>query len=457
MDSIMWRDRQGVMRGSPALLSCILVVGWTMVSSQMMSPAMSGQHPSKEDADIPDDSVCNLHPNDIETSGKHLLKQLSQCPSITPDQASAIRDVLRNGDTPFGPPSEWSASTLEELEGLIHHFDRSILKLIPKSVLSLWMKDSLPREQLAAMVGNLNSSRKKRATECPPDKKLTEKVIKEVTMPIDYSPEEVHACFKGSALVDNLGILTNYAFTYEQQREIKYNLDEMFPEGYPESVIRNLGGLVNLVNLDDVKKWNFTSPETLDSLMDQMKDEKLAPEIIKRYISSGGALNSDALNAIGSRICILNQDKLNQIPDVALKGVKSLDISKCNQTTKDILYSKAKRAFSDQENNFPLYYDLIKPYLGGAPLEDLRALSSHNVDMDIQTFMNLKKDSVMGLTTDEVKYLLGKNLKDLTKQQDNFPIKDWIRKQMQSDLNKLGIGRLRGGIPEGYMNIRTRQ
>lgn len=33
---------------------------------------------------------------------------------------------------PPRPPSEWSASTLEELEGLIHHFDRSILKLIPK-------------------------------------------------------------------------------------------------------------------------------------------------------------------------------------------------------------------------------------------------------------------------------------------------------------------------------------
>lgn len=42
----------------------------------------------------------------------------------------------------------------------------------------------------------------------------------------------------------------------------------------------------------------------------------------------------------------------------------SLDPSNCSQPTKDILYPKAKRAFSGKRAEFPAYYILIKPYLG---------------------------------------------------------------------------------------------
>ncbi|KAJ6657615.1 hypothetical protein lerEdw1_002332 [Lerista edwardsae] len=510
----MWRERQGVRRGSPTFLSCFLVVVWTMASSQMMFPTISA---SKEGADIAGDSICSLSPNAIATFGKNLLEQFCRCQSFTPDQAKAIRAVLSSGDTPFGPPSEWTSSVLEELKCLFHLFDRSLLDQIPRDVLLPWMKDflrssHLPREQLAAVVEKL--SRRKRAAECPPDKTVTQKVVSDNLMPLDYTPEELQACLKGPILVDNLAVLTDYAFTYEQLLVIKENLDEvmrdlwgdrirgpllgsvrveehwlawfwslrispsdspgwlsdaeawpglrslaeqqMYPSGYPDSIISNLGPLVDFMNLDDIKKWKFTSPDTLASLLGKLTDEKLAPEIINQYLNSGGALNGEALNAIGSpSICLLSKDQLNRINEAALKEVKSLDLSKCDQTTKNILYSKAKKAFSDQENKFPEYYDEIRPYLGGAPVEALRALSSRNVNMDIPTFMGLRNDSVMGLTAEEVKGLLGKNLAGLKNEQDNFPIKDWIRKQKQSDLDKLRIG-LRGGIPVGYINIMPR-
>ncbi|XP_048723036.1 mesothelin [Caretta caretta] len=72
--------------------------------------------------------------------------------------------------------------------------------------------------------------------------------------------------------------------------------------------------------------------------------------------------------------------------------------------------------------------------------------------MDIRTFMSLKKDSVLNLTADDIKGLLGLNLEDLKKEQYNSPSKDWIRLQRQSELDKLGIG-LTGGIPDGYISI----
>ncbi|XP_015279574.1 PREDICTED: mesothelin-like [Gekko japonicus] len=75
--------------------------------------------------------------------------------------------------------------------------------------------------------------------------------------------------------------------------------------------------------------------------------------------------------------------------------------------------------------------------------------------MDIDTFKKLRKDSILELTPSEVKGLLGKNLRDLKAQEDKPPVKDWRLRQKQSELKRLGFG-VRGGRPEGYMNIKPR-
>lgn len=46
------------------------------------------------------------------------------------------------------------------------------------------------------------------------------------------------------------------------------------------------------------------------------------------------------------------------------REVDNLFLSKCSQTTKDVLYPQAKRALSDRHNEFPYYYDKIRPFLG---------------------------------------------------------------------------------------------
>ncbi|NXN85002.1 MSLN protein, partial [Bombycilla garrulus] len=178
-----------------------------------------------------------------------------------------------------------------------------------------------------------------------------------------------------------------------------------------------------------------------------------ASAAIKRYLELGNVLNATALDAIGTHyVCLLNATELRAINPSSLK-LASLDPSACSQETKNILYQKAKIAFSDQ-HHLPAYYELILPYLGGAPAVDLKALSRDNVNMNMTTFVTLRRDSLMALTPQEVQGLLGMNLPELARWQYRAPVRDWIHLQKQSELDKLHIG-LTGGTQEGYINIVT--
>ncbi|NWW59390.1 MSLN protein, partial [Ifrita kowaldi] len=178
-----------------------------------------------------------------------------------------------------------------------------------------------------------------------------------------------------------------------------------------------------------------------------------ASAAIRRYVGLGNALNATALNAIGtSYVCLLNTTELEAIDPPSLK-LASLDPSACSQETKNILYKKAKQAFSGQ-HHLPAYYELILPYLGGAPAADLKSLSKDNVNMNMSTFVTLRRESLMSLTPLEVQGLLGLNLPELAQWQYRTPVREWIQVQKQSELDKLHIG-LTGGTQEGYINIVT--
>lgn len=46
--------------------------------------------------------------------------------------------------------------------------------------------------------------------------------------------------------------------------------------------------------------------------------------------------------------------------------------------------------------------------------------------------------------------LLGPHLAGLKAEEENSPVRDWISRQPQDDLDRLGLG-LQGGIPNGYL------
>ncbi|NXB88178.1 MSLN protein, partial [Vidua chalybeata] len=189
-----------------------------------------------------------------------------------------------------------------------------------------------------------------------------------------------------------------------------------------------------------------------------------ASAAIKRYVELGNALNATALDAIGTEyVCLLNATQLKAIDPPSLRVV-SLNPSACSQETKNLLYQKAKEAFSDQ-HHLPAYYELILPYLEGAPAADLKVLSEHDVNMNVATFVTLRRDSLMVswnpftpcillLTSREVQGLLGVHLPELARWQRRAPVRDWIALQQQPELDALHIG-LTGGVQEGYINLVT--
>ncbi|KAM6054904.1 mesothelin isoform 2-T2 [Chlamydotis macqueenii] len=412
----------------------------------------------EENAEILGRLVCDLGGEYIRSSGGNLLKQLSRCESFLPDQEEAIRSVISSGNTTFGPPVAWSAFTLNELSGLIPVFDHSILQKIPKNALTIWLRNfahdsRLSREQLATIVEELLPTRHKRADGCPPSKEITEMVLNDDLMPIYYTPEQLHACLKNVSLEDHLSQILTYPFSVEQLAVLKRYLDEKYPDGYPASLFPKLGPLVSYITPKDIARWKITSSDMLALLLKSQPSDDQASAMIKRYVGLGNALDATALNAIGTKyLCLLNATELNTIDPNSLK-LASLDPSACSQLTKDILYPKAKRAFSDR-HNLPAYYELIEPYLGGAPGVDLRALSKDNVNMKVSTLAKLRRDSLMSLTLSEVRGLLGINLEDLVRWQNRSPVREWIQTQKQSELDNLHIG-LTGGTQEGYMNIVT--
>ncbi|XP_016367348.1 mesothelin-like [Sinocyclocheilus rhinocerous] len=74
----------------------------------------------------------------------------------------------------------------------------------------------------------------------------------------------------------------------------------------------------------------------------------------------------------------------------------------------------------------------------------IRTLVNSSVNMDVLTFMSLKQSVINVLIVSEVKSLLGVNVADLKTYESAAQIQEWIRLQLQVDLDTLQIG-LMGG------------
>ncbi|KAM4632498.1 mesothelin [Discoglossus pictus] len=433
-------------------LSCMNVTGLSLTSENIQ---VLGQ------------LVCDLNSSYIDAS-PGVLSQLSKCKSFTADQQGVIQTVLSKENLVYGAPTSWSKSTMKSLGGMSSILNKDILAKIPTSSLKSWMKSAiqnsdLSRSQFAALVKNLPSI-SSRASGCADGMQITSDNVMDELLPVNYPPSQLDACLDNKTLQDFQLILGSKTFTDEQLNILKTRLDKLYPDGYPESVISNLGSIALSCSEADIKKWNITSVDTLNSVLGTGPSDTLAQAIIAQYINQGGTISATALNSISKYICLLNSTQLNLISPSGIGDAGALDISKCNQTTKDVLYLKANTSFVDSINDTSAYYNLKKPYIGGAPAADLKALANKSINMDIGTFTSLNSASIMNLNVTDVSGLLGTNVADLKSQEDNAVVSAWIRIQKQSDLDSLNIG-LQGGVreaatthtlPNGFDNISPR-
>ncbi|CAH6786600.1 Msln [Phodopus roborovskii] len=410
---------------------------------------------SEADAKALGGLVCDLPGKFVVTSSEVLLPWLAGCRGpLNKGQEEAVKEALRSGRSPYGPPSRWSVSTLDALKGLLVVLDESIAHDIPKDVRAEWLQHisrgpSWLGVKLTAMLPRFRRDTEKKT--CPPGRE-PQNVDENL---IFYQNWELEACVDGAMLAAQMDLVNEIPFTYEQLNIFKHKLDKTYPQGYPESLIQQLGHFFRYISLEDIHRWNVTSPETVKTLLKVTKGQKMDAQVIALiacYLRGGGHLDQDIVKALDdiplTYLCDFRPQDLYSISSSFMWLVKPQDLNKCSQRHLDILYQKACLAFQNVSRQE--YLEKIGPFLGGASVEDLRALSQQNLSMDLATFKKLQVDALVGLTVAEVQKLLGPHIVDLKTEEDKSPVRDWLFRQRQEDLDRLGLG-LQGGIPNGYL------
>uniref|UniRef100_UPI00398EE554 mesothelin-like protein n=1 Tax=Pristiophorus japonicus TaxID=55135 RepID=UPI00398EE554 len=267
-------------------------------------------------------------------------------------------------------------------------------------------------------------------------------------LPALYTAPQLDACLNNSVLLANLTELGQVAFSRDQLLVLKRKLGEMYPNGLPQERIQQLGFIITVYGPEEIQRWNITNADTLALVLLNSPNTNTTNAVIANYLQRSGPLNAVALDAIGGpTLCTLSEEHLRAILPSELKKAKPLDISTCTQAKKDIIFGIAKVAFQDQAGDPKAYYNLIKPYVGGAPVLDLQSLAASNISMDFQTFNGLNPVEVEKLTPQNLRDLLGTNLNSL-KENENRPIvQRWVNFHTVAEVSSLGIG-LQGGISE---------
>ncbi|KAJ4939382.1 hypothetical protein JOQ06_028831, partial [Pogonophryne albipinna] len=166
-----------------------------------------------------------------------------------------------------------------------------------------------------------------------------------------------------------------------------------YPLGVPEEQVQLLGSVSRVATLNDISKWTITKVDTLAALVktdDGSWEAAQSKAIITKYLETpGNSLGATELNSIGSNLCSLDISSLEKIKPVNIRNAKPLNLASCSTEQKKVLYEISKISFVSQSSNPTTYSNLIRSYLGGAPLTDVVELSKQNIHMDLKTFQSL--------------------------------------------------------------------
>ncbi|XP_065588805.1 mesothelin-like protein [Cyrtonyx montezumae] len=428
--------------------------------------------------------VCTMEPDTITALHPGILEHLKLCPALTGAQQDAVNAVLLGGSMAYGHPSSWDLKTLQRLGPLAFALNQTTLSLVDKAAREAfarsiaatystqgWMQREQSLTLLRAMAAALHP-RPKRSAEhetpaphspSPPagcmQEPITARVLSEGILLFDYdSPEQFYLCLSNSVLQTDLEHLLEQPLTHEYLVVLKKRLQEVYPTGMPDAQLRQLGLLSRFYTVQELSQWQVTSADTLCALLnpsDGKWSSAQKQQLITRFLDLGGNLTGPLLQQIGGIfLCDLNEEQIEKIPPEAIGSAGELDISTCSQSKKDQFYSKAQQAFASQSGT-RVYYLQMRPYLGGAPAEDLKDLAEIGINMDIDTFLALNPNELQKLSVLDVKNLLGANIQQLKGAENQTAVMCWVKKQPQQELDQiLGIG-LQGGVEKPSTTIPT--
>ncbi|XP_053527644.1 mesothelin-like protein [Artibeus jamaicensis] len=402
--------------------------------------------------------VCDMDASSIVALDPHVLQNLQRCPRLTLAQQAAVNTLLASGRTVLGPPVSWNTQGLQALGLLTTYISPSLWAQVQEAV----GLDFFSSMVAACRAGRLSqrdarrfvtsfleaeakaksmSSRPKRGTATVRPcihGNITAATLRDDLFLVRYDCSQLESCLGSQVLKANLNPLLQHPLPAECQRVVKAKLTQLYPSSVPEEQLRLITSLVYLYTHAEISQWNITSRDTVMALLaSDVALENQTEAILQKFLDHKGNITSALLVAIGgSRLCWMSPQQIQAIRPSEFRLAGALDVSSCPQSRKDVLYSKAREAFSSTRTS-AAYYHFIRPYLGGAPLEDLQRLAEANISMDIHTFTNLNPHVLQSLSVDHVTMLLGQNVGDLQKARSHPTISSWLR-----SLNRLALGKL---------------
>uniref|UniRef100_A0A8C7BLU3 Mesothelin like n=1 Tax=Neovison vison TaxID=452646 RepID=A0A8C7BLU3_NEOVI len=401
--------------------------------------------------------VCDMHASRIETADPHVLENLQRCHQLTAPQQAALNSLLAGGKTVLGPPGSWNLEGLQALGALASYISSSLWVQVQEAVglaffssmVATYRAGRLSQGDARRFVtGFLKakamsvSSRPKRGTGQRPCIRgdITAATLLDDLFLVRYDCVQLESCLGSHVLQANLDPLLQHPLPAECQRVVKAKLARVYPHGVPEEQLRLITSLVYLYSRSEISQWNITSRDTVVALLaSDVALENQTEAVLQKYLDHNGTITSALLMAIGgSRLCWMSARQIQAIRPVEFRRAGALDISSCPQSRKDALYTKAREAFGSTRNTAS-YYRFMRPYLGGAPVEELRHLAQANVSMDIDTFTNLNPRVLQSLSVGNVTTLLGQNVGDLQKARSHPTISSWLRSLNTSALGELGL------------------
>ncbi|XP_048189017.1 mesothelin-like protein [Perognathus longimembris pacificus] len=400
--------------------------------------------------------VCDMDAASIVTADPSVLQNLLRCPRLTIAQKAALNTLLASGRTVLGPPSSWNLEGLKALGPLatyvIPHLWEQVQEAVAldffRSMVATCRAGRLRQSDVRRFVTNFlesmspsMSSRPKRGTgrSCIRGN-ITAATLQDDLFLVHYDCMQLEACLGRPVLRANLNPLLQHPLPAECQRVIKAKLTQIYPGGIPEDQLRLITSLVYLYSHAEISQWNITSRDTVMALLaSDVALENQTEAVLQKFLDHNGTVTGALLVAIGgSRLCWMSPRQIQAIRPSEFRLAGALDISSCPQSRKNVLFAKAREAFSSTRSTDE-YYPYIRPYLGGASVDELRHLAQANVSMDIDTFTNLNPSVLQSLSVGNVTTLLGQNVGDLQKARSHPTISSWLRSLNRSALQELGL------------------
>ncbi|XP_059548560.1 mesothelin-like protein [Myotis daubentonii] len=403
--------------------------------------------------------VCDMEASSIVASDPHVLQNLQRCPRLTPAQQAALNTLLTSGRTVLGPPISWNLEGLQALGRLATYISASLWMQVQEAVgldffgsmVAACRAGRLSQRDIRHFVtsfleakakAKLMSSRPKRGTATGRpciQGNITAATLQDDLFLLHYDCSQLESCLGSRVLRANVDRLLQHPLPTECQRVVKAKLARIYPGGIPEEQLRLIASLVYLYSLVEIRQWNITSRDTVMALLaSDVALENQTEAILQKFLDHKGTITSALLVAIGgSRLCWMSPRQIQAIRPSEFRLAGALDTSSCPQSRKNQLFLKAREAFGSTGPT-AAYYDFVRPYLGGAPTEELQRLAQANVSMDIHTFTNLNPCALQNLSVNNVRTLLGQNVGDLQKARSHPTISSWLR-SLNKSLDELGL------------------